>query len=269
MPHRAEDAVAAAAASGESPPHGPSAVGLHDAKLAGWYGEDSGELFRGMPIGADDVVVDVGCGAGVNAVFCARQGAHVYAIDREPQVIRELRARLGAEARGEYAALVSDANPLPLDDGSATRVVCTEVLQHVEDPRRMLAELVRVGAPGALYLLSVPGALQETLQEKLLPPKYRELPGGALRVIGRDEFAQWVGEAGLTVLEHTQHGFFWSIWWALFWGCQVELHDPAHPALDHWTAAWQSLLDTPQGLQLKRQLDEFMPISQIIVARKP
>ena len=73
MPHRAEDAVAAAAASGESPLHGPSAVGLHDAKLAGWYREDGGELFRGMPIGADDVVVDVGCGAGVNAVFCARQ----------------------------------------------------------------------------------------------------------------------------------------------------------------------------------------------------
>lgn len=257
------------AAADESAPHGPSAVGLRDAKLAGWYDEDSGELFRGMPIGAGDVVVDVGCGAGVNSLFCARHGARVHAVDREPQVIRELRARLAAEARGEYVALVSDANPLPLDDGIATRVVCTEVLQHVEDPRRMLAELVRVGAPGALYLLSVPGALQETLQEKVLPSEYRELPGGAVRIIDHDEFAQWVGEAGLTVVEHTQHGFFWSIWWALFWGCQVELYDPAHPVLDHWTAAWQALLDMPQGQQLKQQLDEFMPISQIVVARKP
>ena len=31
----------------------------------------------------------------------------------------------------------------------------------------------------------------------------------------------------------------------------------------------QALLDMSQGQQLKQQLDEFMPISQIIVARKP
>ncbi|WEN16200.1 class I SAM-dependent methyltransferase [Rhodanobacter sp. AS-Z3] len=249
--------------------HGPSDVGLRDAKRGGWYDEKTGELFRGMPIGSQDVVVDVGCGAGVNSVFCARQGAHVHAIDREPQLIRELRARLSIEGGGTHVALVSDANPLPLEDGIATRVICTEVLQHVDEPQQMLAELVRIGGSGAIYLLSVPGALQEGLQEKVLPPAYRKLPGGALRVIGRDEFAQWVTAAGLVVVEHTSNGFFWSMWWALFWGCNVELYDPAHPVLDHWTAAWQALLDMPQGQQLKRQLDDFMPISEIIVARKP
>lgn len=269
MSDRIEHSTSAAATPGDAEPAGPSAVGLRDAKLAGWYREDTGELFRGVPIGAADVVVDVGCGAGVNSVFCTRHGAHVYAIDREPQLIREVRARLSLEAGGTHAALVSDANPLPLEDGVATRVICTEVLQHVDDPRQMLAELFRVGASGALYLLSVPGARQEDLQEKVMPPAYREQPGGALRVVDRDEFARWVGEAGLVVAEHTQHGFFWSMWWALFWGCEVELYDPAHPVLDHWTAAWQALLDTPRGQQLKRQLDEFMPISQIIVARKP
>ncbi len=250
-------------------PHGPSAVGLCDAKLGGWYREDTGELFRGMPIGPDDVVVDVGCGSGVNSLFCARHGAQVHAVDREPQLIRQLRASLSIEGSGKHTALVSDANPLPLDDGMATRVICTEVLQHVDDPQQILAELWRIGASGAIYLLSVPGALQEGLQEKVLPPEYRALPGGALRVIDRAEFAQWVTEAGLEVVEHTQNGFFWSMWWALFWGCKVELYDPAHPVLDHWTAAWQALLDMPQGHQLKQQLDEFMPISEIIVARKP
>ncbi len=275
MSHRVEHPATVALASGEAAPpagaepHGPSTVGLRDAKLGGWYREDTGELFRGMAIGVDDVVVDVGCGAGFNSVFCAGRGAHVYAVDREPQVIREMRARLSLEGDGTHTALVSDANPLPLDDGTATRVICTEVLQHVDDPQQMLAELVRIGGSGAIYLLSVPGALHEGLQEKLLPPEYGELPGGALRVIGRDEFARWVTEAGLVVVEHTQHGFFWSLWWALFWGCKVELYDPAHPVLDHWTAAWQALLDMPQGQQLKQQLDEFMPISEIIVARKP
>ena len=275
MSHRVEPPATAAPASGEptssinDEPHGPSAVGLRDAKLGGWYREDTGELFRGVPIGTADVVVDVGCGAGVNSLFCARHGAHVYAIDREPQVIRQMRAQLSIEGNGLHTTLVNDANPLPLDDGMATRVICTEVLQHVDDPQQVLAELVRIGASGAVYLLSVPGALQERLQEKVLPPEYRNQPGGALRVIDHDEFAQWATDAGLVITEHTQHGFFWSMWWALFWGCKVELYDPAHPVLDHWTAAWQALLNMPQGQQLKQQLDEFMPISQIIVARKP
>ncbi|MEO5830645.1 MAG: class I SAM-dependent methyltransferase [Rhodanobacter sp.] len=269
MSQRIEHPATVDSAVDEPEPHGPSIVGLRDAKLGGWYREDTGELFRGVPIGADDVVVDVGCGAGVNSVFCARHGAQVHAVDREPQVIRELRARLSIEGNRTHAALVSAANPLPLDDGMATRVICTEVLQHVDDPQQMLAELVRIGGAGAIYLLSVPGALQEGWQERLLPREYRELPGGALRVIDREAFAQWVTDAGLVVVEHSRNGFFWSMWWALFWGCKVELHDPAHPVLDHWTAAWQALLDMPQGQQLKQQLDEFLPISEIIVARKP
>lgn len=257
------------AAAPDGGAHGPSEVGLRDARLAGWYREDSGELFRGMPIGADDVVVDVGCGVGFNSAFCARHGATVHAVDNNPQMLREARAQLCLERAAGHTTLLSDANPLPLEDGMATRVICTEVLQHAEDPQRMLAELVRIGAPGALYLLSVPGALQERLQDAVLPPAWRDQPGAAPRIIEREAFSRWVADAGLVVLEHTQNGFFWSLWWALFYGCDVELHDPAHPVLDHWTAAWSALLESQKGQQLKQQLDAFMPVSEIIVARKP
>ena len=269
MSQHSEQAAGSPAAGIDGEPRDASAVGLRDARLSGWYLEDCGELFRGVPIGVDDVVVDLGCGGGVNSVFCARHGARVVAVDREPQRVREVQVRLAEAGARDPVGLVSQADPLPLESGMATRVICTEVLQHVDDPAQVLAELFRVGAAGALYLLSVPGALQEELQQRVLPAEYREQPGGALRVIDRDEFARMVGDAGLVVLEHTQHGFFWSIWWALFWACEVELYDPAHPVLDHWTAAWRAVLEMPQGLQLKQQLDQFMPISQIIVARKP
>ncbi|WP_215199644.1 methyltransferase domain-containing protein, partial [Escherichia coli] len=46
---------------------------------------------------------------------------------------------------GELECLVSDCDPLPLADATATRVVSTEVIEHVDDPRQFLAELVRVG----------------------------------------------------------------------------------------------------------------------------
>lgn len=247
---------------------GATGVGLHDAVLSGWFQNASDEVFRGIPIGPDDTVVDVGCGDGGASLFCARRGAHVTIVDIDADVIAAMEARLAEASPGRHASHVSDGNPLPLPDAFASRVLCTEVLEHVDDPDQLLAELVRIGKPGALYLLSVPGALQENLQKRVAPPSYFQKPNH-VRIVERDEFAGMVTRAGLVIEEQTQYGFFWSIWWALFWACKVDLDKPGHPALDHWTEAWRAILALPQGAQLKQQLDGFMPKSQVIVARKP
>lgn len=247
---------------------GASGLGLHDAVLSGWFQNDSNEVFRGIPIASDDRVVDVGCGDGGASLFCARRGAHVTIVDIDEQVIRSMEERLAEINPVGYASHVSDGNPLPLADAIASRVLCTEVLEHVDDPQQLLGELVRIGRPGALYLLTVPGALQENLQKQVAPPAYFQKPNH-VRIIERSEFADLVTDAGLIIEEHTQYGFFWSIWWAMFWACKVDLDNPSHPALDHWTEAWRAILALPQGAQLKQQLDQFMPKSQVIVARKP
>ena len=102
-----------------------------------------------------------------------------------------------------------------------------------------------------------------------MPAEYRDQPGSTLRVIDHEEFAQQAAKVGLVMTEHTQHGFFWLMWWALFFGCKVELYDLAYQVLHHWSADWQALRDMLQGQQLKQQLDKFIPIRQIILARKP
>lgn len=61
------------------------------------------------------------------------------------------------------ADIVADIHELPIADHSFDFVLCTEVLEHVADPRRVLAELYRVLRPGGAVLLSVPfvGELHE------------------------------------------------------------------------------------------------------------
>lgn len=243
-------------------------LGLFDAFLSGWYQNDTNEIFRGIPISPDDVVVDMGCGAGGNSLFCAKRGARVIAFDIDPQVVTTVSGRLEGEAPGGFEAHVSDANPLPLADGSASRILCTEVLEHVDDPDQVLQELYRIGKPGALYLLAVPDPRQEHLQERIAPPSYFEKPNH-IRIIERADFSAMAERAGLIIKEHTQYGFFWSIWWALFWPCKVSLAQPDHPVLNHWTEAWRALLSTHEGRQLKQELDAFLPKSQVIVAQKP
>jgi SAM-dependent methyltransferase len=54
------------------------------------------------------------------------------------------------------AAIVADLHALPVADASFDAVVCTEVLEHVAEPARVLGELFRVLAPGGRVLVSVP-----------------------------------------------------------------------------------------------------------------
>ena len=128
---------------------GAKGVGLKDAVLSGWFLNDTNEIFRGVPISEEDVVVDVGCGDGGNAAFCLRRGAQLILIDTDKEAIAAATATLRTIRPDNVTAYVSDANPLPLEDATATRVICTEVLEHVDDPAQVLRELVRIGKPGA------------------------------------------------------------------------------------------------------------------------
>ncbi len=52
--------------------------------------------------------------------------------------------------------LVCDAASVPLPDGSADCIVCTEVLEHVPDAAACVREAIRLLRPGGVFIASVP-----------------------------------------------------------------------------------------------------------------
>ena len=52
--------------------------------------------------------------------------------------------------------VVGDGHRLPLRSNTATRIVCTGVLEHVNVPERVVAEMVRVLRPGGRIYVAVP-----------------------------------------------------------------------------------------------------------------
>jgi SAM-dependent methyltransferase len=244
-----------------------------EAREFGWFNEDKRELLTGFPIGGGDTVVDVGCGDGMSSAFASSLGAEVYAVDIDPEAIRAVETRIRQwhhNPRRPFRTVLSDANPLPLPDGVATRVLAQEVMEHVDDPRQFMSELVRVGRPGALYLLSVPDSASESLQKALAPEIYWRKPNH-LRVFGRDDFDRLVDDAGLEIEKRAHYSFYWSMWWALFWsdrGDGIPFGAPATPVLEHWNKTWAALREAPGGARIKKALDAFMPKSQVIIARK-
>ena len=258
--------------------------GLIDAVQAGWYLNDSGELLRGFAIRPGDTVLDFGCGEGGASLFAARQGSEVIFADTDAPKIAALEGRMpgaGARAwRGIVCGDICKGERLPLADGSVTRVIAMEVLEHVSDPGKVLDELVRVAAPGALFLVSVPDPAGEALQQIVAPPGHFQ-PPNHIHIFSREAFAELLADAGLLVEQAHYSGFYWSLWMCFYWtiaradsmqnpgATRDAIGPPYHPLLDQWARTWQTLIDLPEGASLRSALDEFMPKSQTLIARKP
>jgi len=263
---RQKSSVSQASQAVESPMHLP--IGLTDMVRSGWLNNDSGELFEGFRVDRSDSVLDIGCGDGGFTLFCGRRGAELFVADIDPENVSKAVQRLQqTEARAVHP-LVTDANPIPLPDARLDKVVAMEVLEHVDDPAAFLAELVRVGRPGAQYLLSVPDALSERAQQGIASPAYFQKPNH-IHIFEREQFAQLVRDAGLVIEQHTYYGFYRTLWWLFFWASgQTSLDGKEHALIQNWDSTWEALLALPQGQAVKQALDTVLPKSQIIVARK-
>jgi ubiquinone/menaquinone biosynthesis C-methylase UbiE len=102
-------------------------------------------------------VVDVGCGPGTDLAAMADavgERGSVIGVDNDPVMVERASERCagypGIEVR------LGDAHLLPVRDRAADRARADRVLQHLEDPRRALAELRRILHVGGRLGLAEP-----------------------------------------------------------------------------------------------------------------
>ena len=96
-------------------------------------------------------LLDVGCGSGglfkrVGQRFDRYIGADIVRYPVFPQ-------------EAEFVAVDLESGRLPLIDGSADTVACIETIEHVENPRALVRELVRLTRPGGWLLVTTPNQL--------------------------------------------------------------------------------------------------------------
>lgn len=104
-------------------------------------------------------VLDVGCGEGFTLDRLQKQkiGKTYQGVDSSKDAID-----LGHKLYPELKLKIGDIYKLPYAENSFDLVICTEVLEHLENPRRALRELIRVSSK--YILLSVPNEPFFTLQ---------------------------------------------------------------------------------------------------------
>jgi 2-polyprenyl-3-methyl-5-hydroxy-6-metoxy-1,4-benzoquinol methylase len=118
--------------------------------MAGFHGALDSLLWdRARPAS----ILDVGCGEGVLTAEWAQRlrNGHVVGVDLEDP---KLRAQWSERSLPNLSFQAVDATSLPFEDDSFDVACAIEVLEHVPDPERTLAEMVR--AAERWVLVSVP-----------------------------------------------------------------------------------------------------------------
>jgi SAM-dependent methyltransferase len=115
-------------------------------------GGERAELFR-RHVGTGRRVLDLGCRYGALTQSYV-DGNEVVGVDVDREALEEA-AKLGIETRW---ADVDE--PLEFEDSSFDVVVAGELLEHVRDPQRVVAEARRVLRPGGILVGSVPNAFR-------------------------------------------------------------------------------------------------------------
>jgi SAM-dependent methyltransferase len=256
----------------------PRFCGLRDAVRRGWYSPETGELFAGFKVTRNDIVLDVGCGEGNAILFCAKQGAHIVFSDVDEGKVKAAIEKASATEARKVEGFVSDSTPLPLPDEYATKILATEMLEHTANPDLILAELVRVGKPGAKYLITVPDARSEMLQKPVAHSDYFAAPNH-IQIFDKERFVGLVESSGLQVERYDTWGFYWTVFMSLFWivhhndnlkGAVLDnIKPPYHPVLQNWSNTWAGLMELDGAEILLESFDQYLPKTQVIIARKP
>jgi 2-polyprenyl-6-hydroxyphenyl methylase / 3-demethylubiquinone-9 3-methyltransferase len=133
------------------------------------------EAEAGLPL-QDLAILDVGCGGGLFAEPLARLGGDVLGIDPAPASIGVAR-RHAEETGAKLSYRVATVEEIAAEPARFDVVTAMEVVEHVADPARFVAEAASLLRPGGLFLAS-------TLN--------RTIKSFALAVVGAEYILRWI-----------------------------------------------------------------------------
>jgi SAM-dependent methyltransferase len=98
-------------------------------------------------------ILEVGCGSGSYTRELARAGVELTATEFAPAQLAQAERNVGPS---EVVFRLDDAQSLTFPDATFDKLLLSEVIEHVPDPERAIAEAARVLRPGGLLVASTP-----------------------------------------------------------------------------------------------------------------
>ena len=186
--------------------------------------------FDRLGLAPGERLLDLGAGGGRHAFEAMRRGARVTALDYSAADLKDVAAVAGGMlAAGEisteqWAGVANgDALDLPFPDATFDRVIVSEVLEHIWDDERVLAEVARVLRPGGRLGATVPTRWPERISWAL-NHRYHDTPGGHVRIYRQRDLETRIERAGFWLRgSHHAHALHSPYWWLK---CAYGLDNP-------------------------------------------
>jgi SAM-dependent methyltransferase len=231
--------------------------------------------FSRFPVAPGERVLDMGCGGGRHAFALYRRGAHVVALDMDAAELKDVAGMFAVmgeagevPADAAASAVRGTAYALPFADASFDRVVAAEVLEHLPDDERAMAELARVLKPGGTMAVTVPRWGPEKVCWAL-SDRYHEVEGGHVRIYRGDVLRERLAAAGLEPIEdHHAHGLHTPYWWLK---CAIGVDDGDNPLVRayHRLLVWDMMKAPALTRLAERLLNPVIGKSLVVYLRKP
>jgi len=145
-------------------------------------------------------ILDVGCGDGTFAGDMLREGAHVTAMDADPDMIVAAHRR-AAHFPGGEDFLVADADRLPFADGAFDAVTAVTVLCLLGNPSGAVREMARVLKPGGRLVIGELGRWSIWAAWRRFKGWFGIAPWKRVRFHDSAMLSSWASDAGLEVKE--------------------------------------------------------------------
>ena len=162
--------------------------------------------------------LEIGPGSGIYLPELANLYRQVYASDIEMAYLENACQRL--QHLHNLNVRTDDITASQLPVGSFDFILCTEVIEHIEDSQRALEQMWRLLRPGGVLLLSTPqrySPLEQTAKIAFLPGViqlvrmiYNEpvMETGHINLLTDVELRQQIDNAGFSVAESHKSGFY-------------------------------------------------------------
>ncbi|GAB5413767.1 MAG: hypothetical protein Cons2KO_13700 [Congregibacter sp.] len=181
--------------------------------------------------GASNFALELGPGSGIYLSALGQVAQTVLAVDIDFDMLHAAREAVddpqisgsGREGFSTTGFIAADICRSPLADASIDLILCSEVIEHVEDSEAVLTAMVRLLKPDGRLILTTPQPLSplEILGKvaflpgiiHLLRALYREPiePTGHINVLSRRALEQQMRRAGLCVEQRASCGFYLPI----------------------------------------------------------
>ena len=153
--------------------------------------------------------LDVGCGEGELHATLAAHATTLDACDVNAGDL-ERAAALNADLTNVRYARVAGPR-LPYPDAAFDLVTCLEVIEHVEDPLALVAELARVTRPGGALVLTCPNhdfpvtydPINHVRRRHRAPLSIGAYGYGHAWLVRREQASRWLDDAGFRVTRVT------------------------------------------------------------------